>query len=94
MDKESTMWGESSDFVFVFRVTKVEIKKKTRKAMSADFRKGAMLNSEKERKENTGVPFYIEVVEEGNAAEIEWDGEELIEDKEVVVCAIPRKETD
>ena len=93
-NKESTTWDESSDFVFAFRVRKVKIKKKTGEAVSTDFRKGAMLDSEQERKENAGVPFYIEAVEEGNAAEVGWDGEELMEDGEVIIGAVPRKKKD
>ena len=34
------------------------------------------------------------MVEEGNTAEVGWDGEELMEDGEVVVDAVLRKKKD
>ena len=89
-NRGNTSWKESSDFVFAFKVIKVIMRKRTGEIFAADYSQGAMLDSEREMR-TKGVPLYIEVVEDLQAAEIGLDVEELVEDDESVVCAVPRK---
>ncbi|RMJ16557.1 hypothetical protein CDV36_003706 [Fusarium kuroshium] len=90
-NKVSTKWEGSSDFVFAFRVSKVRVGKATGKVLSeGEHRKGAML----EREEGTvkGPELSVMGVEQPDAKAEGFDLEELVDDEEVVFCAIPREE--
>ncbi|KAL6409158.1 hypothetical protein AUP68_05528 [Ilyonectria robusta] len=88
-NESRTKWEGSSDFVFAFRVIKVFVGKATGQAVSEeDYRKGAMLGSEREKVK--GPELSVLKVEEADAEAEGFDAEELMDDEDVVVCAIPR----
>ncbi|RSL76624.1 hypothetical protein CEP51_009796 [Fusarium floridanum] len=90
-NKTSTKWEGSSDFVFAFRVSKVRVGKATGKVVSeGEYREGAML--EKEEGTVKGPELSVMGVEQPDAGAEGFDVEELMDDEEVVFCAIPREE--
>ncbi|RYP30526.1 hypothetical protein DL767_006203 [Monosporascus sp. MG133] len=90
-NKAGTKWDHSSDFVFAFRVSKVFVGKVTGQVVSEeDYRKGAMLGNETEKVK--GPELSVLKVEEPDADGEGFDAEELMDDEDVVVCAIPRQE--
>ncbi|KAF4962442.1 hypothetical protein FSARC_9471 [Fusarium sarcochroum] len=84
---QRTKWEGSSDFVFAFRVSKVNVKKG--EINEGEFRKGAMLNDGWKVKQ---PDVSIVSVEEPDARGEGFDEEKLMDDDEVVLCAIPREE--
>lgn len=89
-NKVGTKWEGASDFMFAFRVSKVRVGKATGQVMGEEeYRKGAMLGDEWE--EAKGPELSILAVEEPDAQAEGFDAEELMDDEEVVFCAIPRE---
>ncbi|WAO95823.1 Hypothetical protein NCS54_01346700 [Fusarium falciforme] len=87
-NKVSTIWEGSSDFVFAFRVSKVRV---TGQGLTEeDHRKGAMF--EREYTKPKDPQLSVLGVEQPDAQAEGFDLEELMDDEEVVFCAIPRKE--
>lgn len=89
-NKAVTKWEGSDDFVFAFRVSKVFVGKATGQAVSEEYRKGAMLGNEEEQVK--GPELYVLKVEDPDAEGEGFDTEELMNDEDVVACAIPREE--
>ncbi|KAI8712721.1 hypothetical protein NCS52_01370900 [Fusarium sp. LHS14.1] len=90
-NKVSTKWEGSSDFVFGFRVSKVRVGEGTGQVLSEkDHRKGAMF--EREYTKPKGPELSVLGVEQPDARVEGFDLEELMDDDEVVFCAIPREE--
>lgn len=85
-NKVSTKWEGSSDFVFAFRVSKVRVGEVV---SEEDYRKGAML--EREYTKPKDLELSVLGVEEGDARAEGFDAEELMDDEEVVFCAIPKE---
>ncbi|KAJ3456639.1 hypothetical protein MRS44_016662 [Fusarium solani] len=85
-NKISTKWEGSSDFVFAFRVSKVRVGEVV---SEEDYRKGAML--EREYTKPKDPELSVLGVEEGDARAEGFDAEELMDDEEVVCCAIPKE---
>ncbi|KAM0193386.1 hypothetical protein ACHAPA_004424 [Fusarium lateritium] len=89
--KQGVKW-EGGNFVFAFRVSQVRVAKTGEVASEKEFNKGAMLEN--------GIPqvrrseLELVSVEDPNPADEGFYGEELIEDGEVVACAIPKEEED
>lgn len=91
-NKKSTKWEGSSDFVFAFRVSKVWVAEATGQVLSEEeYRKGAVLDDEKEEEEK-GPELSVLKVEETDGRAEGFDAEELMDDGDVVLCAIPREE--
>lgn len=86
-NKGSTKWEGSSDFVFGFRVSKGRVGEVVREE---DYRKGAMFERENTRKKEPEL--YVLGVEQPDARDEGFDVEELMDDEDVVLCAIPREE--
>ncbi|VUC35621.1 unnamed protein product [Clonostachys rosea] len=92
-NKVSTKWEGSSDFVFAFRVSKVLVGEATGEVLSEEeYRKGALLDGEDG--EEKAPELSVLTVEEPNARAEGFDVEELMDDEEVVFCAIPREDFD
>ncbi|GJC82941.1 hypothetical protein ColLi_05779 [Colletotrichum liriopes] len=90
-DKAGTSWDGSGDFVFAFRVSKVFVGEKTGHVVSEEeYRKGAMLGDE--TKDVRAPTLSVLKVEEPGAEAEGFDVEELMDDEDVVLCAIPREE--
>ncbi|KAH7161649.1 hypothetical protein EDB81DRAFT_785249 [Dactylonectria macrodidyma] len=90
-NKVSTKWEGSSDFVFAFRVSKVWVGEAVGQVVSEEeYRKGAMYGNE--RDEFKGPELSVLKVEEPDAQVEGFDAEKLMDDEEVVFCAIPREE--
>lgn len=88
-NKAETSWVGSSDFVFAFRVSKVFVAERTGQVASEEeYRKGAMLGDETE--EVKRPELSVVKVEEANAEGEGFEAEELVEDGELVFCALPR----
>ncbi|KAM0442275.1 hypothetical protein ACHAQK_004607 [Fusarium lateritium] len=87
--KQGVKW-EGGNFVFAFRVSKVRVAKTGEVASEKEFNKGAMLEN--------GIPqlkrseLELVSVEDPNPTDEGFHGEELIEDGEIVACAIPKEE--
>lgn len=90
-NKVSTKWEGSSDFVFAFRVSKVRVGEATGQVQSEkEHREGAMLEREYTKPK---VPeLSVLGVEQPDAQAEGFDLEELMDDEDVVLCAIPREE--
>ncbi|EEU35606.1 uncharacterized protein NECHADRAFT_52455 [Fusarium vanettenii 77-13-4] len=86
-NKVSTKWEGSSDFVFGFRVSKVRVGEVV---SEEDYRKGAMFERENTKKKEPELSVLG--VEQPDARAEGFDLEELMDDEEVVFCAIPREE--
>ncbi|KAJ0161990.1 hypothetical protein CTA2_5289 [Colletotrichum tanaceti] len=92
-DSTGTSWAGSSDFVFAFRVSRVFAGKATGQVASEEeYRKGAMLGDEVA--EVRRPQLDVLKVEEPNAEDEDCDAEELMDDGEIVLCAIPRRDED
>lgn len=90
-NKATTKWEGSSDFVFAFRVSKVFVGKAAGQVVSEEeYRKGAMLGNEEEKVK--GPELSVLKVEDPDAEGEGFDTEELMDDEDVVACAIPREE--
>ncbi|KAM0229214.1 hypothetical protein ACHAP5_011721 [Fusarium lateritium] len=87
--KQGVKW-EGGNFVFAFRVSKVRVAKTGKVASEKEFTQGAMLEN--------GIPqpkrneLELVSVEDPDPAGEGFRGEELIEDSEVVACAVPKEE--
>ncbi|KAH8745340.1 hypothetical protein F5883DRAFT_266517 [Diaporthe sp. PMI_573] len=90
-NKATTKWEGGDDFVFAFRVSKVFVGKATGQVVSEEeYRKGAMLGNEEEQVK--APELSVLKVEDPDAEGEGFDTEELMDDEDVVVCAIPREE--
>ncbi|KAF6829307.1 hypothetical protein CMUS01_08227 [Colletotrichum musicola] len=89
--KAGTGWEGSSDFVFAYRVSKVFVSEDVDKSPTEEeYRKGAMLGDERKKVKLPGLAI-LEI--EDPAAEAEgFDAEQLLEDGDVVFCAVPRED--
>ncbi|KAH8586930.1 hypothetical protein B0O99DRAFT_656624 [Bisporella sp. PMI_857] len=89
--KAITKWEGSDDFVFAFRVSKIFVGKATGQVVSEEeYRKGAMLGNEEEQVK--GPELSVLKVEDPDAESEGFDTVELVDDGDVVVCAIPKEE--
>lgn len=92
-NKSGTKFGGSDDFVFAFRVRKVTVELKTGLVKrDEDYKKGAMLD--KEGKKLDVPELSIAKVEDPNAEDEDFEGEELMEGDVVIACGIPKPEDD
>ncbi|UPK95689.1 hypothetical protein LCI18_006624 [Fusarium solani-melongenae] len=90
-NKVSTTWEGSSDFVFAFRVSEVRVGEATGQILSEkEYREGAML--EREYTKPKDPELSVLGVEQPDARAEGFDLEELMDDEDVVFCAIPREE--
>lgn len=90
-EEGNTSWEGSSDFVFAFRVSKVTVGKSTGQVVNeVEYRKGTMLGNETEGLKSTSL--CVIKVEEADGKMEGFDTEVLMEDEELVVCAIPKKQ--
>ncbi|KAM0546215.1 hypothetical protein ACHAPJ_011001 [Fusarium lateritium] len=86
-NSQRTKWEGSSDFVFAVRLSKVVVKKG--EINEEEYRKGAMLDDGWKVNQ---PDLSIVSVEEPDAKAEGFDEEKLMDDDEVVLCAIPREE--
>ncbi|KAI1757958.1 hypothetical protein F4782DRAFT_544358 [Xylaria castorea] len=85
--KRGTMtWEAASDFVFAFRVQKITVEKRTGAMRGEDYNKGALLDAAIEEKNE---PELNIVKEEINDQVEGFSKEELMDDDELVLCAVP-----
>ncbi|KAJ4172034.1 hypothetical protein NW754_007632 [Fusarium falciforme] len=90
-NKVSTKWEGSSDFVFAFRVSKVRVGEAIGQVLSEkEHREGAML--EREYTKPKDPELSVLEVEQPDARAEGFDLEGLMDDEDVVFCAIPREE--
>ncbi|SPO01853.1 uncharacterized protein DNG_04526 [Cephalotrichum gorgonifer] len=90
-NKGTTKWGGSDDFVFAYRVSEVFVGKTMGRVVSEEeYRKGAMLGDEAQ--EVMGPELHVLRVEDPNSEVEGFDTEELLEDGDVVLCAIPKED--
>ncbi|KAF9875113.1 hypothetical protein CkaCkLH20_07379 [Colletotrichum karsti] len=90
-NKTATSWEGSSDFVFAFRVSKVFVGEKTGQVTSEEeYRKGAMLGDETE--ETRRPMLSVLKIEDPTAEQEGFGSQQLMDDEEVVFCAIPEEE--
>ncbi|KAJ4186487.1 hypothetical protein NW755_007782 [Fusarium falciforme] len=90
-NKVSTKWEGSSDFVFAFRVSKVRVGEAPGQVLSEkEHREGAML--EREYTKPKDPELSVLEVEQPDARAEGFDLEEVMDDEDIVFCAIPREE--
>lgn len=86
--KSKASWAGSSDFVFAFRVSKVWVDRMTGQVeREEEYLKGAMLGEEQE--EVKRPELSISKVEETSPEAEGFSVEELLEDEDTVLCAVP-----
>ncbi|VUC32851.1 unnamed protein product [Clonostachys rosea] len=90
-NKKSTSWGESSDFVFAFRVRKVHVSKKTQRVKdNDDYTKGAKFERDDGYKVKEDIPELSIVSQvEATAMDVGYGEEFLMEGDNAVACAFP-----
>ncbi|KAI1112784.1 hypothetical protein F5Y14DRAFT_420032 [Nemania sp. NC0429] len=87
--KEHVSWEGASDFVFAFRVRKVVVERKTGAvSREEEYRKGAVLGHVSEGRNGPGLSI-VEGAEWTDDDVAGFVKEELIENDELVLCAIP-----
>ncbi|KAF5002041.1 hypothetical protein FGRMN_652 [Fusarium graminum] len=88
--KQSVKW-ESGNFVFAFRVSKIRVAKTGHVASETEFTHGAMMDSALESwmPEMEESNLALISVEDPSAKDEGFDAKELMEDDDVVLCAIP-----
>jgi hypothetical protein len=89
--KTTTKW-KGDEFVFAFRVSKVFVGQATGQVVSEeDYYEGAMFGDEERHVK--GPELIITKVEEPDLDDEGFNMEELMEDDDVVACAIQKRET-
>ncbi|KAM0350649.1 hypothetical protein ACHAPU_003136 [Fusarium lateritium] len=90
--KQGVKW-EGGNFVFAFRVSKIRVAKTGRVASEMEFSHGAMMDSAMDgwTPEIEEPNLALISVEDPSARDEGFDGEELMEDDELVLCAIPKE---
>lgn len=91
-DRQNVAWEGGDDFVFAFRVRKLSVKKDGTLKNDKDFKKGAMMDNIVEAPVRTEVTLISD--EEADAEMEGFQRYEVLDDDEIVVCAIPAHQTD
>lgn len=86
-------WEGSDDFVFAFRVSQIFVGEATGQVVSEEeYCEGALLGSEEEQAKRSEL-CILKVEDPDPDAHAERFGlEKLIEDEDVVLCAVPKEE--
>ncbi|KAF5659579.1 hypothetical protein FHETE_9363 [Fusarium heterosporum] len=90
--KQGVKW-EGGNFVFAFRVSKIRVAKTGHVASETEFTHGAMMDSALESwmPEMEKPNLALISIEDPTAADEGLSGEELMEDDDVVLCAVPKE---